>query len=185
MKITLLGDSIRLIGYGTKVPQLLGKDFEVFQPTDNCRYSKYTFRMLYSLREDMQGSRIVHWNNGNWDACLIPDGKPFSTEQEYVGTMLRIADLLQKNHEKVIFATTTPVRTDAINDDTKVIKAYNEAIVPKLIERGIIINDLYSLVEKDVERYIREDDKVHLTDAGIDVCAEQVARIIKEEAKKL
>lgn len=35
MKITLLGDSIRLIGYGTVVPQLLGEEFEVFQPSDN------------------------------------------------------------------------------------------------------------------------------------------------------
>lgn len=185
MKITLLGDSIRLIGYGTKVPQLLGEDFEVFQPTDNCRYSKYTFRMIYEWQEEMKGSRIVHWNNGIWDACLIPDRKPFSTETEYVDTMLRIADILQKNHEKVIFATTTPVREDAPNDDTKIIKAYNEAIVPKLSERGIVINDLYSTVIQDVEKYIREDDKIHLTDAGIDVCAAQVAKVIKEIAKTL
>ena len=99
--------------------------------------------------------------------------------------MLRIADILQKNHEKVIFATTTPVREDAPNDDTKIIKAYNEAIVPKLSERGIVINDLYSTVIQDVEKYIREDDKIHLTDAGIDVCAAQVAKVIKEIAKTL
>ena len=38
-KVTLLGDSIRLIGYGTRVPELLGDDFEVYQPEENCRYS--------------------------------------------------------------------------------------------------------------------------------------------------
>lgn len=38
-KVTLLGDSIRQIGYGTRVPQLLGSKFEVFQPEDNCRFA--------------------------------------------------------------------------------------------------------------------------------------------------
>lgn len=35
IKVTLLGDSIRMIGYGQVVPTLLGEDFDVFQPTDN------------------------------------------------------------------------------------------------------------------------------------------------------
>ena len=42
IKVTLLGDSIRMIGYGLEVPALLGEDFEVFQPDDNCRFAKYT-----------------------------------------------------------------------------------------------------------------------------------------------
>ena len=185
MKITLLGDSIRLIGYGLKVPQLLGTDFEVYQPTENCRFAKHTFRGMADWKNDMAGSRIVHWNNGIWDACLIPDRKPFSTKEDYVDTMLRIADILQTRHEKVIFATTTPVRADAPNDRTEIIREYNEAVVGKLNARGVVINDLFSTVIQDVNKYIREDDKIHLTDAGIDVCAEQVAKIIKEEAKKL
>lgn len=47
MKVTLLGDSIRQIGYGTKVPELLGNSFEVFQPNDNCRFIKYILRGLF------------------------------------------------------------------------------------------------------------------------------------------
>ena len=35
MKITLLGDSIRM-GYGARVAELLGSDFEVWQPEENC-----------------------------------------------------------------------------------------------------------------------------------------------------
>ena len=41
-KIVLLGDSIRQIGYGTKVPEMLGTDFSVWQPSDNCRFAEYT-----------------------------------------------------------------------------------------------------------------------------------------------
>jgi len=68
-KITLLGDSIRWIGYGTKVPELLGNEYEVFQPDDNCRFSKYTLRgVMVEWAEGIEGSDIIHWNNGLWDA---------------------------------------------------------------------------------------------------------------------
>ena len=46
-KVVLLGDSIRLWGYGTKVPEMLGEDYEVWQPEDNCRFVKYTLRGLF------------------------------------------------------------------------------------------------------------------------------------------
>lgn len=70
-KVTLLGDSIRWIGYGKTVPQMLGDQFEVWQPNDNCRFAKYTLRGLFEWQEQMSGSRIVHWNNGLWDVCDI------------------------------------------------------------------------------------------------------------------
>lgn len=74
MKITLLGDSIRG-AYGKEVPRLLGDDFTVYQPQDNCRFSAYTLRGLFEWREEMEGSRIVHWNNGLRDICnLFGDG---------------------------------------------------------------------------------------------------------------
>ena len=37
-KVVLLGDSIRLIGYGKKVPEMLGDNYTVFQSEDNCRF---------------------------------------------------------------------------------------------------------------------------------------------------
>jgi sulfur transfer complex TusBCD TusB component (DsrH family) len=46
---------------------------------------------------------------------------------------------------------------------------------------GIEINDLNAVVSKDILSYIREDDKIHLTDKGIAVCAEQVVKVIKGE----
>ena len=53
-KIALLGDSIRQIGYGKHVPAMLGNEYEVFQPSDNCRFAKYTMRMIYDLKnQDM------------------------------------------------------------------------------------------------------------------------------------
>ena len=185
MKVTLLGDSIRMAGYGPLVPALLGSDFEVYQPEDNCRFAKYTLRGLFDWEKQMAGSRIVHWNNGLWDFCdLFGDG-PFSTEDEYVSNMLRIADILLARHEKVIFATTTPVTDRNPHDKNPVIEHYNNLIVPLLEAKGIIINDLHAAVARDIDRYIRKDDNIHLTQAGAELCAGQVADTILTVAKTL
>lgn len=183
MKVTLLGDSIRQIGYGLKVPELLGEEFEVFQPGDNCRFAKYTLRGLFDWQEAMEGSRIVHWNNGLWDMCdLFGDGS-FSSMDEYVQNILRIADILLSRYDKVIFATTTPVRPENKHNRNENIAAYNSLIVPLLEEKGVIINDLYSVVSADIDKYIREDDTIHLTDEGIEVCAQKVKDVILSVAK--
>lgn len=184
MKVTLLGDSIRQIGYGLKVPELLGEEFEVFQPDDNCRFSKYTLRGLFDWESQMEGSRIVHWNNGLWDVCCLFDDEPFCTKEEYLTNMLKIADILTRRYDRVIFATTTPVNPKHIHNRNETIQEYNAFVVPYLEKKGIIINDLYSLVNPRIDEYICED-LIHLSEVGIAACSEQVARIIKEVAKEL
>ena len=185
IKVTLLGDSIRMIGYGKTVPNLLGEDFDVFQPNDNCRFAKYTLRGLFDWEQQMAGTKIVHWNNGLWDICnLFGDGL-FTSESEYIENMLRIADILIAKYDKVIFATTTPVTAKNQYNKNSDIEKYNALIVPLLKEKGIIINDLYKLVSSDIDRFIKKEDNIHLTDDGIKVCAQQVADIIKEVSQTL
>ena len=184
-KVTLLGDSIRLIGYGLEVPGLLGEEFEVFQPKENCKFAKATLRGLFDWEQNMAGSRIVHWNNGLWDICNLFGDGCFSSESEYVENMLRIADILLKRYDKVIFATTTPVAMQNQYNNNSDIERYNALIVPLLKEKGIIINDLHQLVSKDVDKYIRKDDNIHLSEEGIRVCAEQVADMIRTISKSL
>ena len=48
----------------------------------------------------------------------------------------------------------------------------------QLREMGIIINDLNAFVAPHIEEYIREDDKIHLTDEGIMACAKEVVELI-------
>lgn len=185
MKVTLLGDSIRQVGYGLKVPQLLGDDFEVFQPAENCRFAKYTLQAIRIWQKDIEGSKIIHWNNGIWDVGDNWGDGPLTKKEEYVEDIIRIAKVLLNKADKVIFATTTAVRFDNKDTDNMRIKEYNEAVIPLLKDMGVIINDLNALVLQDVNKYIRDDDKVHLTEEGIEVCANQVARIIKETAENL
>ena len=185
MKVTLLGDSIRQLGYGTKVPEMLGDEFEVFQPIENCRFAKYTLQALRVWQADMEGTDIIHWNNGLWDVGDNWGDGPLTSKEDYVRDMTRIAAILKSKAKKVIFATTTPVRRDNPDTDNNFIKEYNAAVVPVLKDMGVIINDLHALVDRDIEKYILESDKIHLTQEGIEVCAKQVADIIRETSKEL
>ena len=183
MKITLLGDSIRR-QYAPRVIELLGERFEVFLPDENCRVAKHTLRGLFDWAGDMEGSEIVHWNNGLWDFCDLYGDGPFTSEEEYVENMLRIARLLQTKHRCVIFATTTPVRDANKYQKNVRIDRYNAVIVPELAKMGIIINDLNALLRDDIEKYICEDN-IHLTEAGIELCALQTAKYIAAAKDRL
>ena len=178
-KITLLGDSIRLFGYGTKVPEMLGADYEVYQPNDNCRFSFYTLRNIRTWEEGINGSDIIHWNNGLWDVSdRYGDGNLVSADI-YVETMLRTARILKKMAKTVIFATTTPVRPSAeVTENNADIERYNALLVPELQKLGVLINDLNSVVKANIDTYICGDN-VHLSPEGIEVCAKAVVNAIK------
>ena len=177
-KVALLGDSIRQIGYGLKVPALLGEGYEVFQPDDNCRFAKYTLRGIFDWGEDLKDCEVIHWNNGLWDVCnLFGDGQLFSTDEEYVENILRVARLLKEITPNVIFATTTPVHPEYLYNKNTDIQRFNALVVPRLREMGVLINDLYSLVAEDIEGNICED-QIHLSEKGIEICSQQVAKMI-------
>ncbi len=179
-KIVLLGDSIRLIGYGTKVPEMLGPDFSVWQPSDNCRFAQYTMRgVMWEWKNDIAGADVIHWNNGLWDACNLAGDGTFTPMKVYGEFILRTLRVLKQTTDKIIFATTTPVRPGNPSDSNEVIAEFNSYIVPLLKAEGVVINDLNALVSRDVDKYIREDDRLHLTDAGIDLCAAAVCDKIK------
>ena len=181
-KVVLLGDSIRLIGYGLKVPELLGDEFTVWQPEDNCRFSNYTLRMVMDFKDEIKDADVIHWNNGLWDVVNDFGDGCFSPIEVYVTTMKRIAKCLKTLGKKVIFSTITPVRPEYKNMKVEDIKSYNAAIVPELEAMGIIINDLYSFVYPNMEKYITSEDNSHLSEEGINAVAKQVAEVIRKNA---
>ena len=139
---------------------------------------------MWDWKSGMAGSRIVHWNNGLWDICDLYGDGLFTSVDEYVANMLRIADILLSRHEVVIFATTTPVRKENPHNKTEWIEEYNAALVPKLKEKGIIINDLFSLVAANIPRYVA-DDLIHLSEEGIQLCANAVEKAVRDAEKML
>ena len=180
-KAALLGDSIRLFGYGQIVPKLLKGKATVFQPKENCKFAKNLMRFIFDLKEDLKDCDVIHFNCGLWDvADIVGDGKLFSTDEEYLGNVLRIAAALKRITPHVIFATTTPVHPEYPYNKNSDIDRFNELVVPRLEEIGVRINDLNALVKQDIEGNIC-DDKIHLTDLGAKRCAAQVVKMIESE----
>ena len=173
-----------MIGYGKPVAERLSPEYEVWQPDDNCRFAQYTLRGLWDWQAEMRGADIIHWNNGFWDLCEIFGDGPFTPLDEYVNTMVRIAKLLKERAKTVIFATTTPVRRENSHNRNEVVEAYNAALVPRLREMGVVINDLYTPLAKDVYRYV-STDTIHLSEEGIALAADLVEAVIRREAEKL
>ena len=184
MKITFIGDSIRE-QYTPRVQELLGDGYEVWQPGENCRFAKYIYRGLFDWTRYMQGSDIIHFNCGLWDACNLFGEGSFSSEDEYVRDVLRVVDMMKKRYgATLVFATTTPALSTNKFYDAGIVDRFNSIIVPKLEERGVLINDIGSLVASDAPKYIR-DDGVHLSEEGIEACALYIAELVKSIAQNL
>ena len=180
-KVVLLGDSIRQIGYGLHVPALLGEEYEVWQPEDNCRFAAYTLRMLFDYKAQLEGADVIHFNCGLWDMCdLFGDG-PFTPLEVYVEQMVRIAKILKTYAPVVIFATTTPPSPKMWGHDLDRVRAYNAAAMAALEPLGILFDDLFTPVAEDIDRMISED-YLHASPYGVEILANRVADCIKKNA---
>ena len=179
-KLILLGDSIRLLGYGKRLAEIMSDEYAVWQPEDNCRWADYTYRMLSDKEKEISGADLIHWNNGHWDICdLFGDGS-FTSVENYVKAMTRVAKRLLSISKRVVFSTTTPVTEKLSYENNERIKIYNNAVVPALIELGVEVNDLYSFVEPNIDRFIKTSDNIHLTDVGSEACAEEIAAFLRD-----
>ncbi len=184
-KVILLGDSIRLMGYGAHVPALLGEGYTVWQPEDNCRFAAYTLRMLFDYKTAFEGADIIHWNNGLWDTCNLFGDGAFTPIEVYTEQLKRIAGILKiyAPGATIIFATTTVPDPDMCGHTWERIQRYNAAATAALEPLGVIINDLYPLVAGHIEDMVGEDH-IHLTEVGGRIVAEQVARMIRRVSEE-
>ena len=179
-KIILLGDSIRL-SYGNRVRELLGEDYTVWQPEDNCRFAAYTLRMLFDYKAQLEEADVIHFNCGLWDMCdLFGDG-PFTPLEVYAEQMVRIAKILKTHAPVVIFATTTPPSPKMWGHDLNRVRAYNAAAMAALEPLGVLFDDLFTPVAEDIDRMISED-YLHASPYGVEILADRVADCIKTNA---
>lgn len=180
-KVILFGDSIRLLGYGKPVAEMLKGEFEIWQSEDNDRFAAYLLRQLFDAREEVANADIIHFNAGLWDVCELFGDGTFTPLDTYVAEIGRLADLFLQGGKKVIFATTTPVRLENEHNRNEVIEEFNAAVVPMLKEKGVIINDLYTPMAADIYANICEDN-IHLSEAGIALCVAQTAEVLRKAA---
>ncbi len=181
-KVLLLGDSIRM-GYDSIVREMLEGTYEVcYDDQDNGRFTAYTLWQANQLIQKYGHFDVVHWNNGYWDMhAEAPMTEPMSTIPEYTHMLRKILRLLRQNSDRIIFATSLPVppADEHRSYDNQTVIAYNEAAKKVMQEEHVEINDLYALLY-DCEGYHKCEDRLHLTEEGYRLCAEQVVRVIRQ-----
>ena len=177
--VLLLGDSIRQ-NYQPLTTEYLKDKANVYAPTDNCRFTTYTLINLDNWLKEVPKPDIIQWNNGIWDLTYFNGEKhPLTSLEDYLRDTKRICDRLKKTGATLIFALTTPLhpgkqRPNKSNDD---IRRYNEAVAEMLKAEGVLINDLFTPVWADYDRYIC-DDGCHLSDEGKELCARLNAELM-------
>lgn len=203
--VLLIGDSIRL-GYEKRVAELLGSNVNVYSPKENCRFTKNALWGMHAWMEAFGNPKIDvgHFNAGIWDLhrCTA-DGQLFSSQEEYARDIRRLAVQMQSYTDNVIFANIIPggkgldegAKLNAlINTDSDFVKSYlcapmdewnrdvskynqiSEAVMAKM---GIPVNDMYSAILADTEKYISKDG-IHPTTEGYELLARMTADRIEE-----
>lgn len=184
-KILLLGDSIRT-NYQKTVQDNLNGVAKVFFPSENCEHTLFTLSLVDKWIDEVDEIDIIHWNNGLHDVGHNPFRYPnqFSLKM-YVKNLEFIYHKLKNTNAKIIWATMTPVNSNKKYDknewfwnNDEIMKYNNEAL--KLMKKNnILINDLYSKIIPNTDKYLGEDG-LHLSEAGIKICAESVVKNIKK-----
>jgi Lysophospholipase L1 and related esterases len=190
-KVLLLGDSIRM-GYDDYVKELLsGKCAVYYDGSDNGRFAAYTLWQANQLFKQYGKFDVVHWNNGYWDMNVeAPMTEAMHPVDEYLHFLRRIIGEIRRNGAQIIFATTTPVLSNGsaadntgtgvvLSYDNDWVKKYNDAAKALMAEQHVPVNDLYTLMLRE-PNYCKCADKLHLTEEGYKICAEQAARMIEE-----
>jgi len=204
--VMLIGDSIRL-GYQGRVGELLGDGVQIFAPGENCRYAKFTLWGMFSWVDSFGNPKIdvAHFNAGIWDLhrCTA-DGEIFTPIGEYADTMRRLGIQMQSYTKNVIYANCIPgnhnlddslnafnplINTDpgykkvhltvGMKEWNEDIARYNAAAEAEMAKLGIPVNDMYSAIIADPEKYI-SGDGVHPTGEGYELLAQMTAARIEE-----
>lgn len=190
VSVLLLGDSIRMYCEDT-VRTMLGDEYAVYSPTDNCKFSTLTLNSLQAWLKDIPTPQIIHWNNGLWDTARVyeEDGC-FTSPELYETNLRRILRELKKTGAKIIFATTTPTDPKKAEKHEGMsvhyiqdIIEYNKIAVKIMAENGIPVNDLFAVVDGKQDAFIRQDDLIHPTEEGVEALAKQIVEKIKNITK--
>lgn len=201
--VLLIGDSIRL-GYQSRLQEILGENVKIYAPQENCRFTKYALWGMFSWYDGFGRPKIdaAQWNNGIWDIHRVTaDGQLFTPIDEYEEYQRRMVIQMRSYTDKVIFANSTPggkaldaqhpinplvnteqnfgkvpltARMDEWNAD---IKRYNERAEKVMKEMNVPVNDFYSAIMADTEKYVCADG-VHMTPEGYDLLAHMTAEKI-------
>jgi hypothetical protein len=171
--VLLLGDSISRNYFPEVHKDLIGVANVYLMASSTCVGDP---RMEHQIAEfaTMEGVRfrVVHFNNGmhGWGY----------TEAQYQAAFpayLRAVEALTRRGGSLIWASTTPVRSDAKEATNPRIEARNRIASAFVRAAGIPIDDQFSLMERHQGLH---EDPVHFDAAGADIQGDQAASMIRK-----
>ena len=185
-RVLIIGDSIS-IGYTPRVRKLLEGKVNVHRPKTNCRWSAFGDENVLQWVGDGKWD-LIHFNFGLWDWYGWKQENK-STPESYEKSLEGIVNKLKSSGAKLVFAVTTP---PCIGPEKKVqfivsrerAEEFNRLALAVMKKHGVVINDLYSVIGKDRAKYQLGENDVHYNDAGRDLLAAQVSKVITKELKK-
>ncbi len=185
-RVLIIGDSIS-IGYTPRVRKLLDGKANVHRPKTNCRWSAFGNENVLQWIGDEKWD-LIHFNFGLWDWYGWSQENK-STPQTYATSLDGVVRKLKKSGARLIFAVTTP---PCVGPERKVkvvitnerADEFNKAARAVMKKHGVLINDLYSVIGNDRAKYQRGENDVHYNEAGRDLLAAQVSKMILKGLKK-
>jgi lysophospholipase L1-like esterase len=184
-RVLLLGDSIS-IGYTLPVRAQLQGKANVHRPGENCAETANGLKQLDKWLDSGKWN-VIHFNFGLHDikyldaagTYVTPDkGKQVALLPEYEANLRAIVARLKKTGAKLIFATTTPVPSQANgrveNDELR----YNDVARRVMTELGVAIDDLHAVVKRQQDK-IQLPHNVHFTDEGYAKLADAVVASVR------
>jgi lysophospholipase L1-like esterase len=184
-KVVLVGDSIRL-GYAPLVAKRLAGRAEVISSPENAEDSSKLLAHLdpWVIEEKPD---VVHLNCGLHDLKYHRARKRHQVElAAYQANLRRIVGRLQKEtNASIVWATTTPIhdarharrKTDFDRHNEAVIR-YNTAAISELRQAGVVVHDLYTVIDRGGSEKLLDEDGTHYVAEGNERLAEAVAECI-------
>ncbi|MBE6703888.1 MAG: SGNH/GDSL hydrolase family protein [Ruminococcaceae bacterium] len=189
-KIFFIGDSIRQ-GYDNYVRESMEGIAEVFAPGENCRFAEYTLRNIHYWKDALKCGDdvdLVHWNVGHWDTLRIYGDDCLTRAEVFADYIERIQSRLEFLFPKAkfVFATSTPVREEDFIEEFEMrrnsdIVRYNNIAIEVLKKHGVVINDLYGILDgrPDIDE-LHSDQTHYYTPEATELLGGQVNRVICE-----
>lgn len=177
-RVLLLGDSISM-SYTVPVRRLLAGVAAVHRAPTNCRSTRQSVSELGDYIGDGNW-RVIHCNWGIHDITQPDDtGACQVSVDEYGRNLEGLFSRLVATGATLIWASTTPVQEGTPKRSGADVVRYN-LVAEKIVRaRGIVVNDLYSLVVSCLIS-LQPTQNVHFTDYGAQILAGQVARSIRD-----
>ena len=170
--VLLLGDSITR-NYFPEVQKRLAGTANVYLMSSSTSVGDPRLEQQIKQFVQMENVhfRVIHFNNGMHGWAY--------TEQQYKSEFpefLRTLRSLVRGDGQLIWASTTPVRSDTPHGATNPRVEERNRIALEFVRPGIVIDDQFALMRKHGDLY---EDSVHFNPAGAAIQGDQAAEAIR------